>query len=403
MARHNTIPVKIGKIVIGGNSPIVVQSMTNTDTSNVLATTKQVIELYEAGSEIVRVTVNNEAAARGVVELKNALIKRGYTIPIVGCFHYNGHTLLRENRDCAQSLDKFRINPGNVGFGKKRDKQFEEFIGVALEHDKPIRIGVNWGSLDQDLAMKLMEENSKLPLPLSSNEVEKKALVLSTLLSAQKAEKLGLNKDRIVISCKTSRVADLVEVYRELAKRSNYALHLGLTEAGMGLKGVVATTSALSILLKEGIGDTIRASLTPSISELRSKEVTLCCEILQSINLRSFNPEISSCPGCGRTTSTYFQVLTQETDNYIKKQMPIWQKKYPDVVNLKVAVMGCIVNGPGESKHANIGISLPGTGESPVAPVFIDGKKTYTLRGDNISKQFQEILEYYVHQKYSTI
>ena len=396
--RHKTHKVKVGDVYIGGNSPIIVQSMTNTDTADVEATVLQVIELYNAGSEIVRLTVNNEAAAAAVPEIHNKIIKAGYNIPLVGCFHYNGHTLLEKYSECADALAKYRINPGNVGFGEKRDKQFEQMINIALIKDKPIRIGVNWGSLDQDLLTFLMENNSKNK---SANEILYDALVLSSLISAKKAEDIGLAQDKIIISCKTSRVEDLIIVYQALAKHSNYALHLGLTEAGMGTKGTVSTAAALGILLTQGIGDTIRASITPRPGGARTEEVAVCRSVLQSLNLRSFAPEVTSCPGCGRTTSTYFQSLAEHIDEYIKVNMLNWKEVYPGVENLKIAVMGCIVNGPGESKHADIGISLPGTGEEKIAPVFIDGKKSHTLRGENIAVEFTEILNNYIIKRFS--
>lgn len=398
--RHRTHKVKIGSVYMGGDSPVVVQSMTNTDTANVQATIDQVIELHEAGSEIVRITVNNEESAKAVAQIHNKIIAKGYDIPLVGCFHYNGHKLLTDYPDCAEALAKYRINPGNVGFGEKRDKQFEMMVEQAIKYNKPVRIGVNWGSLDQDLAQKMMDDNSRSSSPKSSDELLREALVVSSLTSAEKAISIGLRPDQIVISCKVSKVQDLVSVYRELAKRSNYALHLGLTEAGMGSKGIVATTAALSILLQKGIGDTIRASLTPKPGDSRTEEVRVCCEILQSLGIRSFAPEVTACPGCGRTTSTFFQELASSIDSFLKSSMPKWKQEYEGVETLKVAVMGCIVNGPGESKHADIGISLPGTGESPVAPVFIDGEKAHTLRGDNISAEFQEIVEKYIENKY---
>lgn len=399
--RHKTHAVRVGNKFIGGNHPILVQSMTNTDTADIEKTTQQVIELAEAGSEIVRLTVNNDEAAKAVVKIREKVEKAGLDVPLVGCFHYNGHRLLNDYPSLCESLAKYRINPGNVGFGQKRDKQFDMMVEAALKYNKPIRIGVNWGSLDQDLATKLMDDNAKSENPMSSKEVLYKALVLSSLTSAKRAEELGLEADNIIISCKVSKVQDLVSVYKALAERSNYALHLGLTEAGMGSKGIVATTAALSILLEMGIGDTIRASLTPQPGSSRTLEVKVCQEILQSLGLRAFIPQVSACPGCGRTTSTYFQELASEITSYISKQMPNWQQNYKGVEEMNVAVMGCIVNGPGESKHANIGISLPGSGESPVAPVFIDGKKIHTLRGDNIANEFKEILEDYVQKKYA--
>ncbi len=377
-----------------------VQSMTNTDTADVEKTFDQVKRLFLAGSEIVRVTVNNEDAAKGVIALRELLISEGLDVPLAGCFHYNGHTLLSEYPGLCEALDKYRINPGNVGFGGKRDKQFEIMIEKAVEYNKAVRIGVNWGSLDQDLATKLMDENGKRDNPWSAEAVTREALVQSALLSAQKAEKIGLCKDQIILSAKVSRVPDLIAVYRELAGRSNYALHLGLTEAGMGSKGIVATALGEGILLYEGIGDTIRASLTPEPGGARTQEVKVCQEILQALGIRSFAPEVSACPGCGRTTSTYFQELAQTIQHFLDVKMPIWAQKYPGVETMKVAVMGCIVNGPGESKYADIGISLPGTGESPVAPVFIDGKKAQTLRGDKIAEEFQDIVENYVTARF---
>ena len=401
--RHTTIPVTVGNVIIGGSAPIVIQSMTNTDTADIQATYKQVKELHLAGSEIVRITVNNDDAAKAVANITELLAKDGLDVPLVGCFHYNGHRLLADYPDCAAALAKYRINPGNVGFGSKHDKQFAMMVECAVKHNKPIRVGVNWGSLDQDLSTKLMDENSKLREPKSADEVMREALIQSALLSAQYAQTIGLSADKIVISAKVSRVQDLVVIYQELAKRSNYALHLGLTEAGMGSKSIVATSAALSILLQQGIGDTIRASLTPSPSDSRIREVLVCQEILQSLAIRSFAPQISACPGCGRTTSTYFQELAEDIQSYINNNMPVWKKQYPGVEDLSIAVMGCIVNGPGESKHADIGISLPGSGESPVAPVFIDGKKSHTLRGDNIASEFKEILSEYIREKYETI
>ncbi|MDB2415358.1 flavodoxin-dependent (E)-4-hydroxy-3-methylbut-2-enyl-diphosphate synthase [Rickettsiales bacterium] len=399
--RHKSIPVKVGDIIIGGNNPIAVQSMTNTDTADIDASVKQVIELADAGSEIVRLTVNNDESAKAIPHIKEQLDKKGYKTPLVGCFHYNGHTLLNDNPDCAQALAKYRINPGNVGFGKKRDQQFEMMIQCAIKYDKPVRIGVNWGSIDESLSAKLMDDNAKLSKPKPSEEVFREALVRSAIENAQLAEKIGLNKDKIIISAKVSKVQDLIAVYRQLAKRSNYALHLGLTEAGIGTKGVVASTAALAILLQEGIGDTIRVSTTPKPGQARTDEVVICQEILQNMGLRVFAPQVTSCPGCGRTTSTYFQKLADDIGKYLRESMPKWKEKYPGVESMNVAVMGCIVNGPGESKHADIGISLPGTGESPTAPVFIDGKKAHTLRGDNIAKEFNDILNDYVFRRYS--
>jgi len=400
--RHRTHAVRVGNVVIGGGAPVVVQSMTNTDTVDVDATVRQVMELADAGSEIVRITVNTAEAAKAVPHIRDRLMVRGYETPLVGDFHYHGHLFLTRHPECAEALAKLRINPGNVGFGAKRDKQFEMMIEAALRHDKPVRIGVNWGSLDQDLATALMDDNARLPEPKPADAVLREALVVSALTSAKKAEEIGLGADRIVISAKVSRVQDLIAVYRELARRSSYALHLGLTEAGMGAKGIVATTSALAILLQEGIGDTIRASLTPRPGEARTQEVVVCQELLQSLGLRQFTPQVAACPGCGRTTSTFFQELADRIEGYLREQMPIWRERYPGVENLNVAVMGCVVNGPGESKHADIGISLPGTGESPAAPVFIDGKKALTLRGDRIAEDFQALVADYIERRYGS-
>lgn len=400
MPRHTTHAVKIRNVVVGGGAPVVVQSMTNTDTADVSKTFDQVKALFLAGSEIVRITVNNEDAARGAIELRERLDKEGLDVPLAGCFHYNGHTLLNDFPELCQALDKYRINPGNVGFGAKRDKHFESMIEKAVEYKKAVRIGVNWGSLDADLATRLMDENAARAEPWSADEVMRETLVQSALISAEKAEKVGLSKNQIILSAKVSRVPDLIGVYRELAKRSDYALHLGLTEAGMGSKGIVATALGEGILLAEGIGDTIRASLTPEPGGDRTVEVKVCQEILQALGLRSFMPEVSACPGCGRTTSTVFQELAQNIQRYLDVKMPIWKSEYAGVETLKVAVMGCIVNGPGESKHADIGISLPGTGESPVAPVFMDGKKTHTLRGERIAEEFQALVEDYIQKRF---
>ena len=398
--RHPTHAVRIGDVVLGGGAPVVVQSMTNTDTADIAATTAQVVELAAAGSEVVRVTVNTDEAAKAVPEIRERLWLQGCNVPLVGDFHYHGHLFLTRYPDCARALAKLRINPGNVGFGAKRDKQFEMMIEAALRHDKPVRIGVNWGSLDQELSTRMMDDNARLPEPRSADEVLREALVVSALASAAQAERIGLPADRIVISAKVSRVQDLIVVYRELARRSRYALHLGLTEAGLGAKGIVATTAALAVLLQDGIGDTIRASLTPRPGEARTQEVIVCQELLQSLGLRSFTPQVTACPGCGRTTSTYFQELADRIQGYLRDQMPVWKQRYPGVETLNVAVMGCIVNGPGESKHADLGISLPGTGESPAAPVFIDGKKVLTLRGDRIAEEFQALVEDYVERRY---
>lgn len=397
-----THAVKVGNITVGGGAPTVVQSMTDTDTADALKTAEQIIRLARAGSEIVRITVNNEAAAEAVPQIKEILNQKGYGhVPIVGDFHYNGHRLLEAYPECAKALDKYRINPGNVGFGDKQDPQFKQIIEKAIEYNKPVRIGVNWGSMDQALAQTLMDENAKSSNPKDSDEVLREALIISALTSAQKAEEYGLPADRIIISCKISKVQDLIAVYRELARRSKYALHLGLTEAGMGSKGIVASTAALSVILQEGIGDTIRISLTPEPGADREKEVIVAQQLLQTMGFRSFTPMVTSCPGCGRTTSAYFRELADKIQGYIQIQMPEWKKIYPGVENLNIAVMGCIVNGPGESKHADIGISLPGSGESPSAPVFIDGEKAHTLRGDKIAEEFQEIMCSYIHNRFS--
>lgn len=398
--RHKTHPVKVRNVIVGGDAPIVVQSMTNTDTADVEKTYQQVKELFLAGSEIVRVTVNNQEAAEGVIALRERLEKDGLDVPLAGCFHYNGHTLLSDNPGLCEALDKYRINPGNVGFGKKRDAQYEVMIEKAIEYDKAVRIGVNWGSLDATLATKLMDENAERDEPWEADAVMRETLVQSAIISAEKAVEMGLGKDKIILSAKVSRVQDLVAVYRALAERCDYALHLGLTEAGMGSKGIVATALGEGILLQDGIGDTIRASLTPEPGGDRTLEVKVCKEILQALGLRSFTPEVAACPGCGRTTSTFFQELAQDIQRYLDVKMPVWKSEYPGVETLKVAVMGCIVNGPGESKHADIGISLPGTGESPVAPVFIDGKKAQTLRGDNIAAEFQTLVDEYIQKRF---
>ncbi len=400
VTRHPTHAVDVGGVAVGNGAPVVVQSMTNTDTADVAASVRQVRELAETGSEIVRMTVNNDEAAAAVPHIRDRLMALGADVPLVGCFHYNGHKLLKDHPACAEALAKYRINPGNVGFREKRDRQFEMIIERALEYGKPVRIGTNWGSLDQELSQALMDENAARAQPWEADAVMREALVRSALDSAAKAEAMGLGADRIILSAKVSRVPDLIAVYRELARRSRYALHLGLTEAGMGAKGIVATTAALSTLLQEGIGDTIRASLTPRPGEARTVEVQVCQEILQSLGLRAFTPQVSACPGCGRTTSTFFQELADRIEGYLKAQMPVWKAQYPGVEELKVAVMGCIVNGPGESKHADIGISLPGTGEQPAAPVFIDGEKRLTLRGERIAEEFQAIVETYVADRF---
>ncbi len=398
--RRRSVAVRIGPVEVGGGVPVVVQSMTNTDTADVIATVKQVQQLAAAGSELVRITVNNEDAARQVMRIRERLDVLGCNVPLIGDFHYNGHQLLTKFPDCAEALAKYRINPGNVGFGRKRDSQFAILIEKAIEYDKPIRIGVNWGSLDQELATHMMDENARLAEPLDADHVMQEALIVSALNSATKAEEIGLPRDRIILSCKVSGVQRLVSVYRDLASRCEYALHLGLTEAGMGSKGIVASTAALGILLQEGIGDTIRISLTPEPGGDRTTEVIVAQEILQTMGFRSFTPLVTACPGCGRTTSTVFQELADNIQAYIRTQMPIWREKYKGVEELNLAVMGCVVNGPGESKHADIGISLPGTGESPSAPVFVDGKKVVTLRGDNIAGEFQRIVDDYIENRF---
>ena len=398
--RRNSVPVKIGNISIGGLNPIVIQSMTNTDTADVNATYKQILDLANAGSEIVRVTVDREASAKAIPYIKEKLLKNKCNVPIVGDFHYIGHSLLNKFPDCAKTLDKYRINPGNVGFREKKDIQFSSMIKVAVKNNKPVRIGVNWGSLDQELLSNLMDKNSKLKKPLDAESVTKKALIVSALASAKKAEDLGLKKEKIIISCKVSELKILVEVYEKLAKDCNYSLHLGLTEAGMGIKGIVSSTAALSLILSKGIGDTIRISLTPKPNGDRREEVYVAQEILQNLGIRSFAPKVTACPGCGRTTSKVFQELAEKIQIYIRNQMPIWKKEYKGVESLKLAVMGCIVNGPGESKNADLGISLPGTGETPTMPVFIDGKKSHTLRGKNVTEDFKKIIHEYIEKKY---
>ncbi len=403
---RKTIPVHIGTtehtVIVGGDAPIVVQSMTNTDTADVYSTVKQVMELANAGSELVRITVNSADAAEAVPKIRSDLDRQGCFVPLVGDFHFNGHKLLNDYPECGQALAKYRINPGNVGKGKKRDDQYASMIEVAIKNDKPVRIGVNWGSLDQALLARIMDENSQLAQPLEPNEIMHKAMVTSALESAQQAEALGLAKNKIILSVKMSSVQDLISVYRDLSKACDYALHLGLTEAGMGSKGIVASTAALAILLQEGIGDTIRISLTPEPHGDRCKEVIVAQEILQTMGLRSFTPQVVACPGCGRTSSTYFQTLAQDIQSYLRNEMPKWHETHPGVEDMNVAVMGCVVNGPGESKHANIGISLPGTGEKPVAPVYVDGVKTVTLKGDNIAEEFQKIVADYVDENYKS-
>ena len=398
--RHKSIAVKIGDIVVGDGAPVVVQSMTNTDTADALSTVAQVAVLAQAGSELVRITVNTEAAAAQVASIRVQLDEMGCHVPLVGDFHYNGHKLLTKYPDCAAALAKYRINPGNVGFKDKKDQQFTVMIEQAINNDKPVRIGVNWGSLDQDLLARFMDDNAKLAEPKDVQLVVHDALVASALESAALAEEIGLPRDHIILSCKVSAVQDLIAVYQMLADKCDYALHLGLTEAGMGSKGIVASTAALSVLLQQGIGDTIRISLTPEPGGDRAREVIVAQEILQSMGIRSFTPQIAACPGCGRTTSTVFQELADDIQNYVREKMPEWGAQYSGVEDMQAAVMGCIVNGPGESKHANIGISLPGTGEQPAAPVFIDGEKKITLRGDNIAAGFKQIIDDYVAKSY---
>ena len=400
ISRRKSNLVKVGNISIGNDSPIVVQSMTDTDTSDVVKTVNQIKELCDAGSEIVRITVNNDRAAKCVEIIKNNLIDDGYDVPLVGDFHFIGHRLLINNKSCAEKLDKYRINPGNVGRGNKRDENFEMFIKVAVENNKPVRIGVNAGSLDSELLDLKMEINSKRKIPLSSEIVENEALVESALISAEKAIDLGLPEDKIIISCKVSRVNQMISVYKELSEKCNFPLHLGLTEAGMGMKGISYTSVALGNLLYQGIGDTIRCSLTPEVNGDRTNEVKLCQEILQSIGVRDFNPTVTSCPGCGRTTSTFFRELSEEIQDFLNSKKKLWNKNYPGSASLKVAVMGCVVNGPGESKSADIGISLPGSGESPKAPVFVDGNKVDVLEGNEIAKQFINMIEDYVINKW---
>ena len=398
-ARHS-VAVQVGHVVIGGNSPIVVQSMTNTDTADVAATVKQIRELAQAGSELVRLTINTDGAARAVAEIAEQLQQADVDVPLIGDFHFNGHKLLANNPDCAQALAKYRINPGNVGRGKKRDEQFAAMIGIACRYEKPVRIGVNWGSLDQALVARLMDDNARRIDAKDAQDIMHEIMVTSALESAAQAEALGMPRNRIILSAKMSGVQDLIAVYRELSAQSDHALHLGLTEAGMGSKGIVASTAALSVLLQEGIGDTIRISLTPEPGGDRCREVIVAQELLQAMELRHFTPAVIACPGCGRTTSHYFQQLAQDIQTHLREQMPVWRQHHPGVEEMKVAVMGCVVNGPGESKHANIGISLPGTGESPVAPVYVDGEKTVTLKGDAIAADFQKIVDDYVVRRY---
>ena len=404
LARHSTRAVKISwaghSVTVGGGAPVLVQSMTNTDTADAIATAIQVKELALAGSEIVRITVNTPEAAKEVSAIREQLDRMGVNVPLVGDFHYNGHKLLTQFPDCAQALSKYRINPGNMGGGKKRDDNFAQMIEVACLHKKPVRIGVNWGSLDHELLARMMDENSQSARPRDAQAVMRDALVVSAISNAQRAEELGLPGDAIILSCKVSHVQDLIAVYRDLAGRCDYPLHLGLTEAGMGSKGIVASTAALSVLLQEGIGDTIRISLTPEPGGDRTREVIVGQEILQTMGLRAFTPMVVACPGCGRTSSTVFQDLADQIQTYLRQQMPVWKNIYPGVESMNVAVMGCVVNGPGESRHADLGISLPGTGEVPAAPVFVDGERTVTLKGDNIAQEFQAIVEQYVARRY---
>ncbi len=398
--RHPTHAVRVGHVKVGGCAPIVVQSMTNTDTADTTATVEQVAQLARAGSELVRITVNSQEAARAVPQIREQLDGMGIEAPLIGDFHFNGHKLLSNYPACAEALAKYRVNPGNVGRGRKRDEQFATMIETACRYEKPVRIGVNWGSLDQELVVRLMDENTARPNPKDTREVIHQAMVTSALENAQRAETLGLAADRIILSVKMSGVQDLIAVYQTLADRCRYALHLGLTEAGMGAKGIVASSSALAVLLQRGIGDTIRISLTPEPGGSRTEEVLVAQEILQCMGLRAFTPSVVACPGCGRTSSDYFQKLAQDIQAYLREQMPLWQQRYAGVENMTVAVMGCVVNGPGESKHANIGISLPGTGERPVAPVYVDGEKTVTLKGDHIAPEFQQLVYEYVEKTY---
>ena len=400
--RHKTHTVKVGDVSIGGNNPIVVQSMTDTDTTDAVSTANQIAELYNAGSELVRITVNSVEAGNTVPEIRQLLIDMGIDVPIVGDFHYNGHKILKESK-CAKYLDKYRINPGNVGKGSKRDEQFMYMIKTAIEYDKPVRIGVNWGSLDQELLKVMLDDNSQLDDPLELKFVMRKALIESALQSAEQAIEYGLSEDKIIISCKVSKISELIPLYKELSLKSNYPLHLGLTEAGMGIKGTVVSSIAIASLLQSGIGDTIRVSLTPTPGDSRDKEVLISRNILQALELRAFTPEVTACPGCGRTSSDYFQHLTLEIQDFVSKKIKEWKNVYYGVENLKVAVMGCVVNGPGESKMADIGISLPGKGEQPVAPVYVDGEHYTTLKGDNIAVEFKRIIEVYVSNNYATI
>ncbi|MDD4914024.1 MAG: flavodoxin-dependent (E)-4-hydroxy-3-methylbut-2-enyl-diphosphate synthase [Methylococcales bacterium] len=400
-SRKQTQQVLVGNVKVGGGAPIVVQSMTNTDTTDVAGSVRQIMELSTAGSELVRITVNTEEAAKAVPDIVNRLEQQGFSVPIIGDFHFNGHKLLEKYPDCAQALAKYRINPGNVGKGKARDPQFQQMIEFACRYNKPVRIGVNGGSLDQAVLTRLLDENRLSATPKELPAITREAIVLSALESAAKAQELGLDKDKIILSCKISNVQELISIYEDLSRRCDYALHLGLTEAGMGSKGIVASSAALGVLMQQGIGDTIRISLTPEPGAARTKEVIVAQEILQTMGFRSFTPMVIACPGCGRTTSDYFQKLAQEIQTYLREQMPVWKDQYKGVENMEVAVMGCVVNGPGESKNANIGISLPGTGESPVAPVFEDGVKTVTLKGDNIAAEFHALVERYIESHYS--
>jgi (E)-4-hydroxy-3-methylbut-2-enyl-diphosphate synthase len=401
LVRHKTIAVKVGNIKLGDGGPVIVQSMTNTDTADVDKTVEQIKLLVNSGSELVRVTVNNDKSAAAIPHIVDRLLTDGYEVPVIGDFHYNGHKLLKKHDDCAKYLAKYRINPGNVGHGKRRDKQFTDMIEVACKYDKPVRIGVNWGSLDQQLLASLLTRNANLADPLALAQINRQAVIESALNSAQMATDIGMAEDKIIISCKMSHVQDLVTVYQTLAQQSNYALHLGLTEAGMGDQGIIASTAALAILLNQGIGDTIRVSLTPEPGGSRDREVKVAQKILQTLDLRAFSPTVVACPGCGRTTSEYFQVLAKNIQQQLDTSMPEWKHKYPGVESMNVAVMGCVVNGPGESKHANIGISLPGTGEQPVAPVYEDGEKTVTLKGDNIANEFMSMVNDYVNSHYT--
>ena len=400
-ARRASVAVRVGTVVVGGNNPVVVQSMTNTDTADITATARQVAELARAGSELVRITVNTPEAAAAVPRIRERLDMSGCSVPLVGDFHYNGHQLLAREPACAEALAKYRINPGNVGFGRRKDTQFAAIVGFALQYGRPVRIGVNWGSLDQSMLAALMDENRARADPWDAARVAREALIRSALESAARAEELGLPRERIILSCKVSGVQELIAVYRDLAARSNHALHLGLTEAGLGSKGIVASTAALAVLLQEGIGDTIRISLTPEPGEPRTREVVVAQELLQTMGLRAFTPMVTACPGCGRTTSTLFQELARTVQDHVRARMPEWRLQYDGVENLTLAVMGCVVNGPGESRHADLGISLPGTGEAPAAPVFIDGEKALTLRGENIAADFVGVIEDYVARRFA--